>query len=76
MTWCSYSITCDKVVDQSGGDTEDPHQQVTDGQVEDEEVGHGAHVTVTHHYEAHQPIAHHAQQEDEQVGQGEADCSG
>lgn len=63
-----YYCTCDEVVHQRGGDAEDAHQQVTDSQVEDEEVGNCPHVTVLNHNEAHQAITHHAWHEDEQVG--------
>lgn len=67
-----YYCTCDEVVHQRSRDAEDAHQQVTDSQIEDEEVGDCPHVTVPHNNEAHQAITHHAQQEDEQVGQDEA----
>lgn len=58
-------LTCDEVVHQRDGDAEDAHQQVADGQVENEEVDYGAHVAVLNHDEADQHIPRHAQQEDE-----------
>lgn len=67
----SPTLTGDEVVHESGGHTEDAHQQVADGQVEDEHVGDGAHVPVPEHNEADQGIAHHAQEEDEHVGHDE-----
>ena len=69
MNGTEVTLTCDEVVHQRGGNAEDSYQQVADGQVEDEEVGDGAHATVPQHDEAHQDISHHAQQEDEEVGQ-------
>lgn len=62
-------LTCYEVVHQSCRDAEDAHQQVTDGQVEDEEVGDCAHATVFQYDETHQDVSHHTQQEDEEVGQ-------
>ena len=64
-------LTCDYVVDEGGGHAEDAHQHVADGQVEYEDVGDRAHVPTAQHDEAHDAVAHHAQQEDEQVGHGE-----
>lgn len=65
---CPASQTCDEVVHQRCRDAEDAHQEVTDCQVEDEEVDDWAHATVFQHNETHQDVAHHAQQEDEGVG--------
>lgn len=64
-------LTRDEVVHQGGGHAEDAHQQVADGQVEDEHVGHRPHLAVLHHDEAHQDVADHAHEEDEGVGQDE-----
>lgn len=64
-------LTCDEVVHQGGGHAEDAHQQVADGQVEEEHVGDRAHLAVLHHDEAHQHIANHTHEEDEGVGQDE-----
>lgn len=54
------TLTCDQVIHQSSWHTEDSHQQVTDSQVEDEEVGDSAHALVLHHHHAHQRISSHA----------------
>lgn len=64
------SITCNEVVHQRCRDAEDPHQQVTDSQVEDEEVGDRAHTMVFQYDETHQDVTHHTQQKDEGVSQG------
>jgi len=64
-------LTCDDVVDERGGHAEEAHQHVADGQVEDEDVGDRAHVLAAQHDEAHDAVAHHAREEDEQVGRGE-----
>lgn len=65
------ALTCYDVVHQRGWHAKDADQQVADGKVEDEEVGDGAHVLAAQHDEAHHTVAHHAHQEDEQVGDGE-----
>ncbi len=67
-------ITCDEVIHQCCRDAEDAHQQVTDSQVEDEEVSDCAHTTIFQYDETHQDVSHHAQQEDEEIGQNVA-CS-
>lgn len=59
------------VVHQRRRHAEDANQQVTDGEVEDEQVGDGAHIFAAQHHEAHHAVAHHAHQENEQVGDGE-----
>lgn len=64
-------LACYDVIQECGGHAEDAHQQVADRQVEDEEVGDGAHVLAPQHDEAHHAVAHHAHQEDEQVGHDE-----
>lgn len=64
-------LTRDEVVHKGGGHAEDAHQQVADGQVEDEHVGDGAHAPVLEHDEADQGVAHHAEEEDEHVGHNE-----
>lgn len=69
-------LTRDEVVHQGGGHAEDAHQQVADGQVEDEHVGDRPHLAVLHHDEAHQDVADHAHEEDEGVGQDEHGCHG
>ena len=69
---CSLLIlTCYDVVHQRRWHAKDANQQVTDGEIEDEQVGDGAHVLAAQHDEAHHPVADHAHQEDEQVGRGE-----
>lgn len=67
-------LTSDEVVHERSGHAEDAHQQVADGQVEDEHVGDGAHVPVLEHDEADQGVAHHAEEEDEHVGHNEHGC--
>lgn len=64
-------LTRDEVVHQGSGHAEDAHQQVADGQVEDEHVGDRPHLAVLHHDKAHQDVADHAHEEDESVGQDE-----
>lgn len=64
-------LTCYDVVHQRRWHAKDANQQVTDGEVENEQVGDGAHVLAAQHDEAHHPVADHAHQEDEQVGRGE-----
>lgn len=66
------ALTCDEIVHQCCGDAEDAHQEVTDGQIEDEEVDDRPHVPVLHHDEAHQDVSHHAQQEDQKISQNKA----
>ena len=61
-------FTCDEIVHQCCRNAEDAHQQVTDSQVEDEEVRHRAHMTVFQYNQTHQDVPNHAQQEDEEVG--------
>lgn len=63
--------TCYDVVHQGGGHAEDTNQQVTDGQVENENVGDRTHVLTAQHDEAHHTVPHHARQKDEKVGDGE-----
>lgn len=66
-------LTCNDVVNKSGWHAEDADQQVTDGQVENEEVGYSAHVFAPQDDEAHHSISHHTHEEDEEVG-GDEDC--
>lgn len=60
--------TCNDVVQEGGGHAEEPHQQVTDSQVQDEQVGDRAHVLAPQDDETNPPVAHHAEEEDEEVG--------
>ncbi len=46
-----------------GGHTEDAHQQVTDGQVQDEEISDWAHVVVLDEHQADESVPHHTQQQ-------------
>lgn len=66
------ALTCDEIVHQCCRDAKDAHQEVTDGQIEDEEVDDRPHVPVLHHDEAHQDVPHHAQQEDWKISQHKA----
>lgn len=68
------TLTCDEIVHKGGRHAEDAHQQVTDGQVENEYVGDSAHVPVLEHDETDQGVAHHAEEEDEHVGHDEHGC--
>lgn len=63
--------TCYNVVQKCGWHAEDAHQEVTDGQVEDKQIGDSAHVPAAQHDEAHHPVTDHAHRKDEQVGNGE-----
>lgn len=65
------TITCYNVVHKSGWHAENANQQVTDGKVENKQVGDSSHVPAAKHNETHHPIPHHAHHEDEQVGHGE-----
>ncbi len=38
------ALTCNNVIKKSCGHAENPNKKVTDGEVEDEKVGDGAHV--------------------------------
>lgn len=67
-------LTCYDVVHQCGWHAKDANQQVTDGKVENKQVGDRAHVLAAQHNETHYPIAQHAHQEDEQVGHSEDCC--
>lgn len=67
-------VTCYDVVHQCGRHAEDANKQVTDGEVENKQVGDRAHVFAAQHNETHHPVAHHAHQEDKQIGHSE-DCS-
>lgn len=66
-----WPLTCDDVVQEGGGHAEDPHQEVAHGQVQDEQVGDRPHVSAPQDDEAHDSVAHHAHEEDEQVGHDE-----
>lgn len=59
------------VVHERRRHAEDANQQVADGEVEDEQIGDGAHIFAAQHHEAHHAVAHHAHEENEQVGDGE-----
>lgn len=61
--------------DEGEGHAEDAEQQVRHGQVEQEDVGDGAHALVLHQRQDHQRVAHHGQQEDEAV-QGDLHAAG
>ncbi len=56
-------LTWDKAINQCGGHTEDAHQQVTDGQVQDEEISDWAHVVVLDEHQADESVPHHTQQQ-------------
>lgn len=64
-------LTSDEVVHKGGGHAENAHQQIADGQVENEHVGDSAHVPVPKHSEADQGVTHHAEEENEGVGHDE-----
>lgn len=66
--------TCYDVVHKCGWHAEDANQQVTDGEVENKQIGDGSHVPAAQHDETHHTIAYHAHHKVEQVGNGE-DCS-
>ena len=46
---------------------EDEHDEVSDGEVDDEEVRHALHVTATQHDEADEEVAQNAHREDDQM---------
>lgn len=71
---CVCVLTRYDVVHQGRRHAEDADQKVADGEVQNKQVGDGAHVPAAHHDETHHAVPHHAHQEDEQVGDGE-DCS-
>lgn len=56
---------------ESGGHAEDTEQEITDGQIEQENVGHRAHGTVQCERDDDQQIAHYGQHEDDAVRQNE-----
>lgn len=62
-------LTWDKAVNQCGGHTEDAHQQITNGQVQDEEINGWTHVAVLDDHQADESVPHHTQQQHEQVGE-------
>lgn len=64
-------LTRDDVVHQCCGHAKDANQQVTDGQVENEEIGDRTHVLAPQHDKAHNSISHHAHNKDEEVGYNE-----
>lgn len=66
-----HLLTCDYVVEESRGHAENPNQEVAHGQVQDEQVGDSPHVFAPQHNETHHSVAHHANQEDQQVGHDE-----
>lgn len=72
MLWSRSPLTRDEAVNQRGGHTENTHQQVTDGQVEDEEVRYRPHVAIPDDHQADEPIAEHAQEKHHQVGENVA----
>lgn len=69
-----YIYTCYDVVHQRGRHAKNADQQVTDGEIEDEQIGDGAHVPAAQHDEAHHSVSHHAHHKDQKVRDGE-DCS-
>ena len=69
-----HILTCYDIVHQRGWHAKNANQQVTDSEVENEQVGDCAHILAAQHDETHHPISHHAHQENEQVGDSE-DCS-
>lgn len=67
-----HPLTRDEAVNQRGGHTEHAHQQVTDGQVEDEEVRYRSHVAIPDDHQADEPISDNAQEKHNQVGENVA----
>lgn len=65
------TLACYEIVHQSGGNAEDPHKQIADGKVQDEDISDRPHVPFPQDYETHHTVTYHAKQEDEQVGQDE-----
>lgn len=61
------ALTCNNVVKKSCWHAKNPNKKVTDGEVEDKEVGDGAHVFAPQDNEAHHSISDHTDQEYEQV---------
>lgn len=65
------TLACYEIVHQSSGNAEDPHKQITDGKVQDEDISDRPHVPVPQDDETHHTVAYHAEQKDEQIGQDE-----
>ena len=55
--------------DEGEGHAEHGHHQVTDGEWQQERVGHGAHALVEHQHHDDQQVPEHTQEEDERVEQ-------
>lgn len=73
-TWCQP--TCNDVVQQGGGHAEDAHQQIADSQVQDEKVRDRAHVFLPQDDKANHTVAHHTEEEDQEVRDDEDSCHG
>lgn len=67
-------LTWDKAVNQCGGHTEDAHQQITNGQVQDEEISDRTHVVVPDDHQADKSVPHHTKQQHQKVRKDVADC--
>lgn len=65
-------VTCNEVVHQGCRNAENSHKKVAHSKVEDKEVCDCSHVSVLQYDQTYQAIPHHAKQEDEEVGQGQA----
>lgn len=65
------ALACYEIVHQSGGNTEDPHKQIADRKVQDENISDRPHVPLPQDYKTHHTVTDHAEQENKQVGQDE-----
>jgi len=75
----AHELAKHKVAEESADEgewhAEDAEQQVGHCQVEQKDVGDGAHALVLHQSQDHERVAHHGQQEDEAV-QGDMHAAG
>lgn len=67
--YLAHGGTEDEVLEDAGdegeGHAEDGHHQVTDGERQQEGVGHGAHALIDRQHHNDQQVANYAQEEDE-----------
>lgn len=65
--------TWDEVVNQCGGHTEHAHQQITNCQVQDEEIGDRTHVAVPDDHQADKSVPYDTKEQHQQVREDVAD---
>lgn len=71
--YLAHGSSKDEILEDAGdegeGHAEDCHHQVTDGEWQQEGVGHSAHALIDGQHHNDQQVSEHAQEEDERVEQ-------